>query len=115
MGPRVLVAAAVVLYAIHMLVVGQAQASVPAVPLGQPQAPPTVVRVPWPPAVVPLVGAVLAIAGLLARRLSLAWAGVAILILFSGLFVFSGGGTFIPAAGLLLVLLIIQAAGRNPG
>jgi hypothetical protein len=37
-------------------------------------------------------------------------------MIFSGLFVFGAGGTFIPAAGLLFVLMIIiKVARESPG
>jgi hypothetical protein len=107
MAAAVLVAAQVALRAISLLVVGETRTHVAEVPPGTPLPPPTVVHVPYPPAVIPLAGAALLLVGLLARKLALAWSGVAVLSVFSVLFVFGQGGAFLPAAGLVLLLLIL--------
>lgn len=116
----VLVAIAIALSAIYLLVVGGISVRVETVPYGQPMPQPmppgTVVRRPYQPAVIPLLAAALLIIGLLTKRLSIAWVGVALLFLFSGMFMFSWGLAFLPGAVLLLVLLfVIRAARRMPG
>lgn len=52
-----------------------------------------------------LLAAVLLLVGLLGRKQFLAWIGLAILLLFSLLFLFSSGGILLPIAVLLLILL----------
>ena len=112
----ILVAVAVALFAIYLLVIGQTGTLVREVPYGQPLPPGAVVRMPYQPAVAPMLAAVLLIIGLLTKRLSIAWAGLALLFLFSGLAMFSWGLAFLPGAVLLLVLLlVIRATRRTPG
>lgn len=46
--------------------------------------------------------------GLVAKKLMpLAWVGIAFLIVWSVLFLFSSGAAFLPAAGILLLLLVL--------
>jgi hypothetical protein len=99
----------IALQALRWLVVGQAVTTVAEV--ASPQQPVQVVSVtyvPYPAAAIPLLAAGLLLSGLFARKwLRMAWVGVATLLLFSVLFLFSSGAAFLPATFVLLVLLAL--------
>jgi hypothetical protein len=112
----VLLAAATAVRAASLLVVGETRTVVRELPPGAPQAPPSIVHVPYLPAVIPLAAAALLLAGLLSRTLWLAWVGLAVLCVFGVLFVFSHGLLLLPVAGLLLLLLpLIHFLQREAG
>lgn len=72
---------------------------------------------PYPAAILPLLGALLCLLALWRRKLALAWAGLAILIVFSLLFLFSSGAALLPIVGALLILFAIlqfNQRGINP-
>jgi hypothetical protein len=101
-------AAWVVRYALHLLIVGEARTIVPEI--SNTGFPAEVTRVnveyvPYPAAVVPLVAAVLLVLGLLSQKLLVAWLGLAMLSAFAMLFLFSHGGPLLPVTGLLLIVL----------
>jgi hypothetical protein len=95
--------------ALRWLVVGQAITTVAEV--SSPQQAAQVLGVdyvPYPAAAIPLLAAALLLSGLFARKwLPIAWAGIAILLIFSVLFLFSSGAALLPVAFVLLVLLVI--------
>ncbi len=62
---------------------------------------------PAPQGFIPFLAAILLIVGLRVRKLLIAWLGLVTLLLFSALFLFGVGGAVLPAAGFLLVLMII--------
>jgi len=62
---------------------------------------------PAPHGFIPFLAAILLIVGLRARKMLIAWLGLVTLLLFSALFLFGAGGAILPAAGLLLILMII--------
>lgn len=64
----VLSAAGVALLAAYLLLVGVTLTTVPEVPVGEPMPPPAMERVPYQPAVIPLVTATVLVIGLLADR-----------------------------------------------
>lgn len=82
----ILLSAVINLIAIDLLVYAEAQA---------------------PPAIVPISASVMIGGGVLARKMWIAWIGLIILLAFSVLFLFSGGGPYLPAAFVLWFLLII--------
>ena len=106
-----LMAVVVAFYALTLLVVGEKITIVPESPIEEinktDPVPMTmsIEYIPYPPAIIPLLAAVLLLAGLLGRNQLLAWIGLAILLVFSLLFLFSSGGILLPIAGLLLLLL----------
>lgn len=60
------------------------------------------------------LSAVMLISGLLMRKLTIAWLGLVILLVFSMLFLFGVGGGLLSIAGLLLILLsIVTVLRRN--
>lgn len=107
----VLLVSIVAIYAITLLVVGETitvvqETSIEEINTTDPVPMPVSIEyVPYPPAIVLLLAAVLLLAGLLGRKQFLAWIGLAILLLFSLLFLFSSGGILLPIAVLLLILL----------
>lgn len=107
----ILLIAAVAFYALRLLIVGEAWTVVPEVSITEAlkQAPRGIVRFSptTRPVVVPLLAAAMLLAGLLTRKLVIAWIGLAVLFLFSALFLFSIGAGLLPMAGLLLILLTI--------
>ena len=62
---------------------------------------------PAPQGFIPFLAAILLIVGLRTRKLLIAWLGLVTLLLFSALFLFGIEGVVLPAAGFLLVLMII--------
>lgn len=62
---------------------------------------------PDPRGLITLIGAAMVISGLLTRKLLIAWLGLAFLLGFSALFLFSIGASLLPLAGILLILLTI--------
>ena len=58
--------------------------------------------------VIPLIAGLVLLAGLWWRKSVITWVGWGVLAVFSGLFMFGVGGMFLPAAGILLVLLLIM-------
>lgn len=62
---------------------------------------------PYPAAAAPLLASLVCLLGLLIRKYVLAWFGLAVLLIFSLLFLFSSGAALLPVAGVLLVLLTI--------
>ena len=98
----VLIAAAIAIYALFLLVVGQP------IMVAQPgESPPSVHYEPHLAALVPLIAVALLLGGLLARKMGLAWIGFATLLVFAAAFLFSIGGVLLPLAGTLLILLSI--------
>ena len=113
-----LLAAAIAIIAIRMLAIGQSWTVVSEIPLSEASEgisqPATIEYTPYPAAGFPLLGAALLIVGLLTHKLAVAWGGLAILITFSVLFLFSSGAALLPIVGLLLILLvIIQRGGQR--
>ncbi|MES4787630.1 MAG: hypothetical protein C4294_19555 [Nitrospiraceae bacterium] len=102
-----LLAITIALYAINLLIVGGVRTIMPEVSQGAPQGTPQFIRVPYPPAIVPLVAATLLLSGFITRKLPIAWIGQTLLSLFAVLFLFSSGGQLLPTAGLLLILLTL--------
>jgi hypothetical protein len=111
----ILLASAVVLFALRLLIIGVPLTVVPAVPEGTQELPEVVDTkyMPYPFAVVPLIAMILFIGGLLTRRLLISWIGWTILGIFSVLFLFSSGAALLPAVGVLLILLIIISYTRG--
>ncbi len=69
---------------------------------------------PSPQGLVILLSAAMLISGLLMRKLTIAWLGLVILLVFSMLFLFGVGGGLLPIAGLLLISLsIVTVLRRN--
>ena len=64
-----------------------------------------------PSAFVPLLAAIVLLLGLLLRKKFMTWIGLAILLVFSLLFMFGIGGILLPATGLLFTLLIVIQPG----
>lgn len=104
----VVVAISVAAYAINLLVVGETWTIVPETINGvsSNELDITTVRVPYPPAFIPLIAATVLLIGFLGQRPGLAWLGLAALLVFSLLFVFSGGGILLPVCALLFVLML---------
>ncbi len=74
---------------------------------------PVVTYEPYPPAVMYLVAAVLLVVGLVKFRwLPVAWLGLALLLTWSLLFLFSSGAEVLPAAAALLILLTVLQTRR---
>lgn len=97
-----LLALAVAALALYLLIVGARGIITPV----DAAAPPRAEYRPYPAAVLPLAAAVLVLVGLRSRRQrALAWAGLLVLFLFGGLFVFGKGPLFLGDAVLLLLLL----------
>jgi len=67
----------------------------------------TIDREPYPAAILPLIASLMLMIGNMRKKQGLAWIGLAILLLFSLIFLFSSGATFLPVALLLLILLLI--------
>lgn len=63
---------------------------------------------------IPLLGGALVAIGAATRRLWMAWAGAAVVTLFTALFAFGVGGALLPVAGAILVLLALISAIRTP-
>jgi len=69
---------------------------------------------PAPQGLVAFLSAIMLIGGLLTRKLAIAWLALAVLFVFSTLFLFGVGGGFLPVAGLLLIFLsIVTILRRN--
>ncbi len=112
----IFLAAGVALYGLFLSIVGVPGTSIPEVSLTDipekvqesPQFSPA------PQGLVALLSAVMLISGLLMRKLTIAWLGLVILLVFSMLFLFGVGGGFLPIAGLLLILLsVVTVLRRN--
>lgn len=107
----ILLVSVVAFYAIALLVVGAQVTGVSETPIEEiNNADPvplamSIEYVPYPPAIVPLLAAVLMLTGLMGRKQILAWIGLGILLVFSLLFLFSSGGILLPIVGLLIILL----------
>ena len=106
-----LLLSAVTILAAYLLIFGQEVHSIAETPVNSDQQTPPleeqVSHVPYPQAAGYLAAAGLMLAGLAERRLlALAWIGLALLFVMSGLFLFSSGALFLPFAGALMVLLI---------
>lgn len=104
-----LVTFVVLIYATNLLLRGIAWTVVNETPLGGGEA--HLVYTAAPQAFIPLVAGILLLAGLIGisksrKLILLSWAGWVILAVFSGLFLFSIGGSLLPAAGILLIFLI---------
>ncbi len=110
-GVAILLAAAVTLYALFLLFVGQ-----PWTVVQEGEVTRSVQYFPHPAAVVPLLASALLLVGLLKQRLLVAWIGLAVLFAFGALFLFGIGGGLLLVAGLLLIVLtIITLIRRNAG
>lgn len=96
-------------YAIWLLIIGEQRTTVveTSITEGFSQLPnvTAVEYVPYPVALIPLVAALLLLGGLLIRKFLIAWIGLAILIAFSLLFLFSSGGALLPWVAILFGLL----------
>lgn len=96
-------------YAIRLLIIGEQRTTVVETPIteGISHLPnvTAVEYVPYPVALIPLVAALLLLGGLLIRKSPIAWIGLAILIAFSLLFLYSSGGVLLPWVAILLGLL----------
>lgn len=107
----ILLVSVVAFYAIALLVVGAQVTGVSETPIEEiNNADPvpfamSIEYVPYPPAIVPFLAAVLMLTGLIGRKKIFAWIGLGILLVFSLLFLFSSGAILLPIGGLLLVLL----------
>ena len=78
------------------------------VPLGYEGVPPVeqILSERYKPAAGYLAASVLLLIGLVGKKLMpLAWVGIVFLIIWSVLFLFSSGAAFLPAAGILIILL----------
>lgn len=105
----ILISLIVIIYASKLLIVGQPVTIFQeGIGTGQPFGPSVVENVRYQPAIIPLIAGLVLLAGLLWKKTMIAWVGLGILVVFSILFLFSSGGAFIPAAGILLVLLLIM-------
>jgi hypothetical protein len=92
-------------YGVYLLVVGVTVVSVLAVPVGTPPGPASTATVQVMMGVIPMIAGGLILVGWALRRIWLAWLGAAVTSLFAGLFVFSIGGSLVPVAAVLFVLL----------
>lgn len=95
-------------YGLYLIVVGQPWTIVPERPPGGTQDPGTTVVMPALQGVIPLTGGILVLAGILFRKLLVAWVGAILIALFASLFLFGVGGILIPVAAALLTLLAIE-------
>ncbi len=80
------------------------------VPLGYEGVPPVeqILSERYKPAAGYLAASVLLLIGLVGKTLMpLAWVGIVFLIIWSVLFLFSSGAAFLPAAGILIILLAV--------
>ena len=72
---------------------------------------PTIIETyePYPAAIFPLISSSLLLIGLVKREnhFVFAWAGLVFLLIFSVLFLFSSGGTFLPFTVFFLILLVM--------
>jgi hypothetical protein len=113
----ILIGVIVVIHALRLIMLGTVITTVPESVLGEPRlgdAGAQVQLTPYLPAVVPLIAAIALIVGLLINRLPIAWIALAVLALFSLLFLFSEGGGFIIYDLLLLLFLgVIQFSRRG--
>jgi len=112
----IFLAAGVALYGLFLAIVGVPGTSIPEVSLTD--VPEKVQKSlqfsPAPQGLVALLSAAMLISGLLMRKLTIAWLGLVILLVFSMLFLFGVGGGFLPIAGLLLILLsVVTVLRRN--
>jgi hypothetical protein len=104
----ILLAAVAALFAGNLLVNGLPLTTVQEIPDGSIQLPEeTVKTVPYPAAVPMLLSAFVLIGGLAARKLWVAWIGLAALIILSILFLFNSGATLVPINIILLLLLAV--------
>jgi hypothetical protein len=113
----ILIAVIVVIHALRLIMLGTVFSPGSESIIGEPSLGDTGAQVqltPYLPAVIPLLAAIALIFGLLTNRLLVAWISLAVLALFSLLFLFSEGGGFIIYDLLLLLLLgVIQLARRT--
>ena len=64
-------------------------------------------------AFVPLVAVAMLLLGLLTRKKLMTWIGLAILLIFSLLFLFGIGGILLPVSGLLFISLVVIQIGSR--
>lgn len=107
----ILLTVAIVIFAGYWLIVGQAQVMVvPEVPAAYP-GPRLASRIfyaPYPPAAMYLATAVLVLVGVIKQKwLPVAWIGLAILFVWSVLFLFSSGAAVLAVVAVLFILLTI--------
>ncbi len=99
----------IVFYSLVLLFRGVELTSVPESPPGA-QTFPGVTSVEYVPdrdAMIPLLAAILIMAGCSTGKLQIAWLGLATLVIFGALFLFGIGGALLLPAGLLLVLVTV--------
>jgi len=113
----ILIAVIIVIHALRLIMLGTVFSASSESIIGEPSLGDTGAQVqltPYLPAVIPLLAAITLIFGLLTNRLLVAWITLAVLALFSLLFLFSEGGGFIINDLLLLLLLgLIQLSRRT--
>ena len=96
--------------ATFLLIVQQPVEVVKEVPLGYEGVPPVeqILYERYKPAAIYIAASALLLLGLVVKKLMpLAWIGIVFLIIWSVLFLFSSGAAFLPAAGILIILLAV--------
>jgi hypothetical protein len=111
----ILLAAGVALYGLFLAIVGVPGAVIREVSITEvpEKVQESLLFSPAPQGLVALLSAAMLMSGLLMRRLTIAWLGLVILLVFSMLFLFGVGGGFLPIGGLLLLLLSVVTALRG--